>query len=220
MSECFIVFSEVIAFVCISSQFAAVRTSLPSQRWIGADAASPGANKVEEVSISRSVSLTSYQGVTDEWELSSPPQRRGLLLDGQAKLLPALQPSTHSAPCGRRGQLLSGGTQEPGQAADSLLVAFVGANRLFAGLLLQQVRPHGRSPAAPKQKISSSRNRIRGAALVRTPAAGSAFTPGSERPVTTAQDASPGLPLAGIETLLAELVRRRLRSLAAKESAQ
>lgn len=200
MSECFIVFSEVIAFVCIGSQFAAVRTSLPSHRWIGADAASAGANKVGEASIARFVPPTSYQGGTDGWELSPPPQR-------------------HSAPCDRRGELLSGGTQEPSQVADPLLVAFVGANRLFAGLLLQQVRPPDGSSAAPKQRISSSRNRNRGAAWDPTPDAGSTFTPGSERPLATAQAAAPCLPLAQIETLFAELARRRLSSLAAKERA-
>lgn len=200
MSECFIVFSEVIAFVCIGSHCAAVRTSLPSHRWIGADAASAGANKVAEAPIARSVPPTSYQGATEGWELSPPPQR-------------------HSAPCDRRSELLSGGTQEPGQVADPLLVAFVGANRLLAGLLLQQVRPRDRSPAAPKQRISSTRNRNGGADFGPTPDAGLAFTPASERPLTTAQAASPSLPLAGIETLFAELARRRICSLAAKERA-
>ena len=220
MSECFIVFSEVIAFVCISSQFAAVRTSLPSQRWIGADAASPGANKVEKASISRSVSLPSYEGVTGEWELSPPEQRRGLLLEGRTKWLSDLEPRTHSAPGERRGDLLSCATQESYQAADPLLAAFSGANRLLARLLIQQVRPRDRSATEPKHRSGSSHNRNPGAVLGPTPDAGSALMPGSERPLTIAHAALPGLPLAQIEILLAELARRRLCSLAAKERAQ
>lgn len=220
MSECFIVFSEVIAFVCIGSQFAAVRASLPSHRWIGADAASAGANKVAEASIARSVPPTSYQGVTDGWELSPPPQSCGWRLDGQAKRLPGFGPRTHSALCDRRSELLSCATEEPGQTADPLPAAFIGANRLLAGLLIQQVRPGARSTAEPKQRSGSSHNRNPGAVSGPTPDAGSAFTPGSERPLTIAQAASPCLPLARIETLLAELARRRLCSLAAKGSAQ
>jgi len=236
MIKWFIVFLEVIAFVCISSQFAAVRTLLPSHRRNGADAGSARANEVGEASIVRFIPPASRRGITEGWELSLPPQRPVWLFDDQPKRLHGFDSSSQAAPHALRGEPLSCGIEGPprcwnprhahnpavtqtGQTIDPPGAAFVGANRLFAGLVLLQVRPRDRSAVAPKQRISSSRNLNPGPVSVPAPDAGSVFTPGSERSLTVAQAASPGPPLAPIEALLAELARRRLRSLAAKKRA-
>lgn len=235
MIKCFLVFLEVIAVVCIRSQFAAVRTLLPSHRRNGADAGWARANEVGEASIARFVPPASRWGITEGWELSLPPQRPEWLFDDQPKRFPGFDSSSQAAPHALRGEPLSGGIEEPprcwnprhapnpavtqtGQTIDPG-AAFVGANRLFARLVLLQARPRDRSAAAPKQRISSSRHLNPGPVSVPAPDAGSVFTPGSERSWTVAQAASPGPPLAPIETLLAELARRRLRSLAAKKRA-
>src|ERR1700737_1168658 len=83
MVECFGVLSEVIAFVCIGLQFAAVRTLLPSLCRIGADATSARANEVGEPSIARFAPPASRRGITEESELSLP--RRDGFFDGQPK---------------------------------------------------------------------------------------------------------------------------------------
>jgi hypothetical protein len=234
MIKCFRVFSEVIAFVCIGSQFAAVRTLLPSHHRIDADAASARANEVGEASIVRFGPPASRRGITEGWEVSLPPQRPEWLWNGPPKCLPDFDSSSEAAPYARRGEPLRCGAEEPprcwnpgpthnaavtklGQATDPPGAAFVGANRLFVGLVLHQVRPRDRSTAAPKQRIGFPGNLNPGSVSVLD--AGSVFTRGSERPLTISPAASSGPPLAPIVTLLAELARRRLRSLAAKKRA-
>ena len=134
MLECFGVFSEVIAFVCIGSQFAAVRTLLPSHRRIAADAASARANEVGEPSIARFAPPTSRRGITEGPELSlSRPDG----FSGQPK-----------------GRLRFNSSSQSGQTSNPPHAAFVGANHLFAGLVLHQIRPRARSAAAPKQRVS------------------------------------------------------------------
>jgi hypothetical protein len=106
---------------------------------------------------------------------------------------------------------------QAGQRTDPPGAAFGGVSRLLAGLVLHQVRPRDRSAATPKQRTGASGNLNPGP--VPAPDAESVFTSGSERPLTIAQAASSGAPLAPMETLLAELARRCLRSLAAKKRA-
>jgi hypothetical protein len=234
MIECFGVFSEVIAFVCIGSQFAAVRKSLPSHRRIGAAAASARANEVGEASIARFVPPVSRRGITEGWEVPPAPQKLECPFDGQPKRCFRFDSSSQATPHACRGEPPSCGTEEPprccnsryphnpavrqtGRAADPPRAAFVGANRLFAGLVLHQVRPGDRSVAAPEQRIGSFHNLNTGSVSVPAPDAITVFTLGSKRPLTIAQAASPGPSLVPLETLLAELAQRRLRSLAAKK---
>jgi hypothetical protein len=192
MLECFGVFSEVIAFVCVGSQFAAVRTLLSSQ-WIAADAASARANEVGEPSIARFVPPTSRRGITEGPESLSRPDG---FSDGQPK-----------------GLLRFDSSSQTGQTSNPPHAVFVGANHLFAGLALHQIRPRARSAAAPRQRVGYSRSLNPG------PTSVPVFALGSERSLTIAQAGMLEPPLASIETLLAELARRRLGRLAAKKRA-
>lgn len=230
--KCFGVFSEVIAFVCIGSQFEAVRTSLPSRRRMGAAAASAsaGANELGEASIAGLVPPVSRRGITEGWKLSLAQQRLECLFDDQPKRCPRFDSSSQAAPHARRGESPSYPTAEPPQRHPHNPAvmqtgrtagppgAFVGANRLFAGLVLDQVRPRDHSVTAPEQRIGSFRNLNPGSVSVRAPDAITVFTPESKRPLTIAQpDSQEDPPLAPLETMLVELARRRLRSLAANK---
>jgi hypothetical protein len=237
MNKCSRVFSKVTAFVCIGSHFVAVRTLSPSHHRIDANAAAARANEVGEASIMRFGVPTSCGEITEAWELSLPPQRPECYLDGQPKRLTDFDSSSQAAAAySRRGEALKCGTEEAercwnpgpthdpavtqtGHATDPPGAVFVGAYRLFAGLVFHQVRPRDRSASAPKQRTSSRRKWNPGPASVPVVDAGSLLPLGPERPLTTAQAASSGPPLAPIVTLLAELARRRLRSLAAKKRA-
>src|SRR5260370_28057758 len=75
MLECFGVFSEVIAFVCIGLQFAAVRTLLSSHHRIAADAASARVNEVGEPSIAGFSPPISPRGLREAPDVSVPPTR-------------------------------------------------------------------------------------------------------------------------------------------------
>ena len=200
MLECFGVFSEVIAFVRIGSQFAAVRTLLSSQHRIAADAASARVNEVGEPSIARFAPPTSRRGISEGPELSV--SRPDGFSDGQPKGLRRFDSSSQT-----------------GQTSNPPHAAFVGANHLFAGLALHQIRPRARSAAAPRQRVSYSRSLNPGPTSVPVCDAGPIFTLGSERSLTIAQAGMLEPPLASIETLLAELARRRLGRLAAKKRA-
>lgn len=230
MAKCFRVFSEVIAFVCIGSQLVAVRTLLPSDHRVDADAASARANEVEEASINRTETPTSRRGITEGWDVSLPPQRPELYCDGQPKRLPDLDSSSPTAPNARRDKPLRRGTEEvsrswnsrpthnPGGAGPAThppSAVLVGANRLFAGLVLHKVCPRDRFTAMPNSRTGSpgKLNSGRVSAPVPDPELG------PERPSTIAQAALPGPLLAPIRTLLAELAWRGLRSLAAKKRA-
>ncbi|PYT21202.1 MAG: hypothetical protein DMG57_39435 [Acidobacteria bacterium] len=212
MLECFGVFLKVIALVGIGSECAAVRTLLPLHRRIGAYTALARAKEVEEASIARLAPPTSRRGITEQWEFSVPLQRPERLVNDHPKRLPRVD-STWQAQPARRGEPVSCGIQEPlhcwnpryapiptvtqtGQTTKPTRAEFVGANRLFARLVLHQVRPRDRSAAAGKQRIGSSPTKP-GSVSVAAPDAGSSSTP--------------------IETLFSELVRRRLRRLVAKE---
>ena len=103
---------EVIAFVCIGSEFATVRTLLPLHRRIGAYTASARAKNVGEASIARFAPPTSRRGITEQWELSLPPQRPECFCDGHPKHLLGVD-STLQAESARRGEPVSCGVEEP-----------------------------------------------------------------------------------------------------------
>jgi hypothetical protein len=222
----------VIAFVCIGSEFATVRTLLPLHRRIGAYTALARAKHVGEASIARFAPPTSRLGITEPWESSLPPQRPECFCDGHPKHLLGVD-STWQAESARRGEPVSCGVAEPlrwnpghahipvgtqtGQTTDLTRAELVGANRLFARLVLHQVRPHDRSAAAAKQRNGFSHNRNPDLVSVPAADAGLSFTLRSERPVTTAPAASLDPLPAPIETLFSKLARRRLRRLTAKE---
>ena len=223
----------MIAFVCIGSEFATVRTLLPLHRRIGAYTALARAKNVGEASIARFAPPTSRRGITEQWELSRSRQRSECFFDGHPKQLLGVD-STLQAESARRGEPVSCGVEEPrpcwnprpdhipaakqtGQTTAPPRAEFVGANRLFARLVLPQVRPHDRSAAAAKQRNGFSPNR--NPDLVSVPAldARSSFMLRSEWSVTTVPGTWPDPRPAPIETLFRELARRRLRRLAAKE---
>jgi hypothetical protein len=203
----------VIAFVCIGSKFATVRTLLPLHRRIGAYTALARAKEVEEASITRFAPSTSRRGITEQWEWSLPLQGPEWFVEGYPKRLLCVD-STWHAQAARRGEPVSCGIQEPlrcwnpryahistapqaDQTTKPARAGFVGANRLFASLVLHQVRSRDRSAAVAKQRIGSSHNRKPGPESAAAPDAGWSSTP--------------------IETLFSELARRRLRRLVAKE---
>src|SRR5438034_3268264 len=78
---------EVIAFVCIGSEFATVRTLLPLPRRIGAYTALARAKNVGEASIARFAPPTSRRGITERRELSLPLQRPECFFDDHPKRL-------------------------------------------------------------------------------------------------------------------------------------
>ena len=216
----------MIAFICIGSEFATVRTLLPLHRRIGAYTALAKAKNVGEASIARFAPPTSRRGITAQGELSLSPQRPECFCGDHLKHHLGVD-STLQAESARGGEPFSCGVEEPlrcwnprhahiparkqtGQTTDPTGAEFVGANRLFARLVLHQVRPHGRSAAASKQRNGFSHNRNPDLVSVPAPDAGSSFTVRSERPVTTAPAAAPDPLPAAIETLFSELARRRL----------
>ena len=221
----------MIAFVSIGSEFATVRTLLLLHRRIGAYTALARTKNVAEPAIARFAPPTSRRGITEQWELSLSPQRLEVCFDGHPNLG---VDSTLQAESARRGEPVSCEVEEPlrcwnprhapipvgkqtGQTTAPPRAEFVAANRLFARLVLHQVRPHDRSAAAAKQRNGFSHNRNPGLVSVPAPDAGLSFTLRSERPVTTTPVASLDPLPAPIKTLFSKLARRRLRRLTAKE---
>jgi hypothetical protein len=146
MIECFIVFSELIGLVRIGSEFAAVQTSLPSQRRISADSASARANEVGEVGIARLAPPTSRRAIREAWELLLRRPER--LFESEPKLLPGFDSNSQAASytaCGdplgcwteeqpRRGnakQADNPAVTQTGPETAPPLAAIIGANRLF-----------------------------------------------------------------------------------------
>lgn len=222
----------MIAFVCIGSEFATVRTLLPLHRRIGAYTTLARAKNVGEASIARLAPPTSRRGITKQWAVSLPLQRPECFFEDHPKHLLGVA-SSFQAASARCDEPVSCKVEEPlrwnprhthipvgkqrGQETDPTRAEFVGTNRLFARLLLHQVRPHDRSAAAAKQRNGFSHNRNPDLVSVPAPDAGLSLTLRSERPVTTASAASPDPLPAAIETLFRELARRRLHRLTAKE---
>ena len=232
MFKCFGVFSQVIAFVCLGSEFATVRTLLSLLRRIGACTALARAKNVGKASLARLAPPTSRRGIIEPWELSLLRPRPEWFSDGHPKRLLGVD-STGQAETARRGEPVSCGIEEPlrywnprpapipagkqtGQTTDPTRAEFVGAHRLLAGLVLHQVRPQDHSAAAARQRIGPSHNRNPGLVSVPGPDAGSSLPLRSQRSVTTASATSPDQLPASLETLFSQLARRRLR-LAAKE---
>ena len=231
MVECFLVFSEVIAFVCVSLQFAAVRTLLPLHRTLGADAGAARANEVGKASIARFAPPMSHRGTSESRELSGPLQKPEWWFDGRPKCLLSLDSDSRAAAQAGCGQPpLTCGTgeppqcwnarhtyrpavTEPGQVTGSPEAGLVDASRLLAGLVFHQVRSRDRSAIGSK----ASRNRTPGPASTPGPDAGSVNMLGPERSLKMSPSTLWDPPLTPIETLLVELARRRLRSLAAKK---
>jgi hypothetical protein len=91
---------------------------------------------------------------------------------------------------------------------------FVAADRLLARLTLGQVRPCHRSIADAEKQSCSSRGSGLGRVSVSLP---KPFFPRSGRVVRSVQATSPDPLQKPIETLFAELARRRLRNFAAEE---
>jgi hypothetical protein len=232
MFKCFGVFSQVIAFVCLGSEFATVRTLLPLLRRIGACTALARAKNVGKASLARLAPPTSRRGITEPWELSLPRPSPEWFSDGHPKRLLGVD-STWQAETARRGEPVSCGIEEPlrywnprpallpagkqtGQTTDPTRAEFVGAHRLLAGLVLHQVRrPQDRSAA--RQRIGPSHNRNPGLVSVPGPDTRSSFPLRSQRSVTSASEAWPDQLPASMETLFSQLARRRLLRLAAKE---
>ncbi len=215
MPECSIVFSEEIAFVCIGSQFATVRTLLRSGRKIGADSASAGTYEVGEASIAWLVPPGSRRGMNEGRDVSSPLPRTEWWRDAQVHRFPAFEFSKHApSPSGvGRSEPFTPAATQTGHSAVSPLAEF-GANRLLARLLLHQARPRDDCAASPKHRIVPQA----GAGARLRPDAGPLFSLGSEPPLLPAP--APASPMAPIETLLTELARRQLRSLVTKERAR
>ena len=103
---------EVIAFVCIGSEFATVRALLPLHRRIGAYTALARAKNVGEASIARFATPTSRRRITEQGELSLPPERPGCFCDDHPKHLLGVD-STLQVESARRGEPVSCGVEGP-----------------------------------------------------------------------------------------------------------
>jgi hypothetical protein len=106
MIECCLVFSEVIAFVCIGSQCAAVRTLLPSHRGVSAEAGSTRADRVGEASISPLARPTSRRDADREWGVVCAPPKSSMAVRQSAEARSRLRPRSQFALHARRVALL------------------------------------------------------------------------------------------------------------------
>jgi hypothetical protein len=225
MVECFGIFSKVIALLCMGSQCVAVSTSWASHRRIHAYSGWARAKQVEEASIAQSAPSASRRGIAERRELSLPAPRLECLDDHHPKhrVRPDLRLESKPVECGKP---VSCGMEEPPRGRNPRCVhnraetetnstacpshvECVGAKRLFARLILRQVRRGGSTPNA-EQGAGSSRKPRR--VLIAAPAIG--LQSASAPPATTDQAASAPVA-ASIETLFAELARSGLRSFAA-----
>jgi hypothetical protein len=174
-------------------------------------------------------------------KFATPTRSRKQIMDRRRSALPSLSPDQHSddhpkliivdsssdAESVRFGAPISCEIEEPprcwtpgrlpsGRDAEDL-AELVDANRLFAHLALHHVRPRHCSVADEGKQTYSYEPHL-GCGSV------SALSPPSTRrccrAIRIVQSASPNPPQAPIETLFAELARRRLRSLATKESSR
>jgi hypothetical protein len=179
----------VIGFVCLGSKFAAVRTALPLPRGIGAYMALARTKNVGEAPLPRLTALASRRGITEQRDSRRPRQ----------------EPERHPRHAIAAGKQTSQTTN---------LAELIAPSRMFAGLVLHQIRPH----AVKQVGIGSSH----------TPNVGVASMPerdvGSSCPLRSADSmaATASLPdpfSAPVETLFSELAGRRLGTLTAKEQA-
>lgn len=175
----------------MGSQCAAPPTLVPSRRRSSAGLGLARAKEIGEASTAQFAPPASRQeiacGEPVNYELEDPPC------------------------CWNPSQAHNRAKAQTEQTTSSPHAEFVCANRLFAGLVLRQVRRRG-SVMSAEQGIGSSPKRSHGGVLVAAPDSGSQWE--SAQPATMAEAASAPLT-ASIETLFTELARSRLRSLAA-----
>lgn len=228
MVECFDVFSKVIALLCMGSQCVAVSTSWASHRRIDAYSGWARAKQVGGAPIAQSAPRASRRGIVERRELSLPAPRLECLDDHHPKhrVRPDSRLEAKPVECGKP---VSCGMEEPPRGRNPRCVhnqaetetnstmcpshvECVGANRLFARLVLRQVR-RGGSTTSAEQGADSSRKPSR--VLIAAPGIG--LQSASAPPATTDQAASAPVT-ASIETLFAELVRSCLRSFVAQEN--
>jgi hypothetical protein len=222
MIECFGVFSKVIALLCMGSQCATVPTLWVSHRRIDAGPGWARARQVGEASIAQSAPRASRRGIAERWQLSLPAPRLEYLVDHHPKRQSDSRLESKPVECGEpvgcgiekppRDRNLRcvhnrAGTQTNPTTCPSH-VEFIVANRLFASLVLRQVR-RGGSTTSPEQGTGSSRKR--GSELV---AVSAIESPSASAPPATTDQAASAPVAASIETLFAELARSRLSSFA------
>jgi hypothetical protein len=201
MLECFGVFSKVIALICKGSQCAAPTTLLPSRRRSSVGLALARAKDVGEASIAQFAPPAPRKGIAEQ---AKPVDC------GEPVSCELVDPPRYWNP--RQVHNRAKAQTEP--KISSPHAEFVCANRLFASLVLRQVRRRG-SVMGAEQVIGSSPRRSRGGVLVAASDSGSQWE--SAPPATMAAAASAPLT-ASIETLFTELAQSRLRSLAAVKS--
>jgi hypothetical protein len=204
MIECSGIFSKEIAVDCTESGFAAARTMLsPLHQSADADAL-VRANEEGTASQAKAANPRSYQQIK---------QRRGSLLCESGRLdTPiscAIQEPWNLSHVRNTAETRRGRT---GGAGDE----FVATDRLLARLTLRQVRRHHVIADAVKQGCSSLAPYVSDLS-VSMPNVGAPVTLRSGLTVRTFHPTSPNTPYTPIETLLAELARRRLLSFVAKE---
>jgi hypothetical protein len=232
MVECFGVFSKVIALVCMGSQCAVVRTLVPSDRRAATGLVLARAEEVGEASTTQFAPPASRREIAERGQLSLPPPRlecvvehlprRRARCDSRWQANPvdcgeAVSCELEEPPrCWNARQVHHRAGPQPDPTIGSPPAEFVGANRLFASLVLRQVRRRRGSVMSAEQGIGSSPKGSLGGVLGAAPDTGSQWE--SAQPATTASAAAVS-PEAPIETLFTELARSRLRSLAAIKSA-
>ena len=205
MIECSGIFSKEIAFDCSESGFAAARTMLfPLHHSADADALIQ-ANEEGTASPAKAASPRSCQQIK---------QRRGSLLSESSRLdTPiscAIEEPWNLSHVRSTAETRRGRTDGAGDE-------FVATDRLLARLTLRQVRRHHAIVDAGKQGCSSLVPYVSDLS-VSMPNVGAPFTLRSGLTVRTVHPASPNTPYTPIETLFAELARRRLLSFVAKEN--
>jgi hypothetical protein len=222
----------VIAFPCFESRPAAARMIFPERGTPDAVAtltrAQGGASRAEfarpmsrrQITERRTVSLLPPPRPDAHSDLH---QKRDICLDFSlpAKFCRLSTPGScgiaEPPRCWPRKRVHKLTATQTGKTTDAASVELVAANRLFASLVFQQIRPRNGSAANAGERSGSSCEPQPGGVPVSAPDVRSPFPRQSRRTVTFAQAASPEPPTASIEALLTELARRRLRSLAAKE---
>lgn len=227
MIKCFGVFSKVIALLWAGSLGVAVPTLWASHRRIDGCPCGARAKQVGEASIVQSVPRASRRGTAKRRELSVPAPRPERLDDHHpdyrarpdsrwvAKTVGCGEPvrcATEKPPRGRNPRCVHNGAgPQTHPTTRPPHVEFVVANRLYASLVLRQVRCRDSTTSAEQGTgASGKRSRL----LVAAPASGSqsAVAP----PATTDQAASTPVTVP-IETLFTKLARIRLRSFGAHD---
>jgi hypothetical protein len=229
--ECFGVSSQVRAFAGIESRFAAARTVFHQRRT--ADAAATLARGQGETSRTEVARPMSRRQIRERRELSLPPPWLDWRLDSRqsgtisldATLQTGVRALTAPVSCGfqepprcwPRKRVCEPAITPPGQAPGAPHTEVVDAGGFFARLVLRRVRARDSSASDPEQPDCFSDHQKLGPVSAVASEVRSAFTSRSRRSVTTARADSPDPAVPPLETQLAELAWRRLRSRAAGE---